>query len=76
MEMEVYTYLAKISTCIKMALYIYLYLHIERERETTFLETTTTENHTKKRHTVILAVSTRSVSGFLIMMLCRVSQVS
>lgn len=33
MEMEVYTYLAKISTCIKMALYIYIYIYILRERE-------------------------------------------
>ena len=32
MEMEVYTYLAKISTCIKMALCIYIYI-LERERD-------------------------------------------
>lgn len=57
--------------------YVYIYIFFrERERDHVSLNNNHRKSHQKTQTTVILAVGTRSVSGFLIMMLCRVSQVS
>ena len=54
----------------------YIFRYIYRERDHVSFNNNHTKSHQKTQKTVILAVGTRSVSGFLIMMLCRVSQVS